>query len=305
MLETDYKVHKKKRYLIIPKDERSRRFIIQNTGVIIGSIIAAAGFVLFQLPFKLAAGGVTGLAIIINNYVSIPEGMLILGMNIPLLFIGYYYLGGLKFIFSTIVSVLCFSFSVDLFQLYFSSKLNPFPVSNDLLLNCIYAGIVFGFGMGIIYRSGGSIGGTSIPARILQMKTGFPLSQSYLITDMGIILLAGFVFYWELAMLATLTLILGGMVSDFMLEGVSQVRTAMIVTQHPVILQNTLIKELKRDVTTWGAKDLNENDRSVVYCTVRRSQVNDLKYYVSAVDPDALFVIGTAQQVWSGVHSSS
>ncbi|PLX68568.1 MAG: hypothetical protein C0603_05290 [Denitrovibrio sp.] len=208
MVNKRFKIHKSKRHLVVPKNEQIKRFVLQYSGILIGSVIAAIGYVLFQVPFKLAAGGVTGLAIIINNYIPVPEGMLILTLNIPLLILGYYYLGGWKFIFSTTFSVVVFSICVDVFQFFFTANLNPFPVSNDLLLNSIYAGIVFGFGAGLIYRSGASIGGTSIPARILQMKRGIPLSQSYMITDLGIILLAGFVFYWEIAMLATLTLIL-------------------------------------------------------------------------------------------------
>jgi uncharacterized membrane-anchored protein YitT (DUF2179 family) len=102
-----------------------------------------------------------------------------------------------------------------------------------MLLASIYAGVLFGVGMGAIYRAGGTIGGTSVPARILYEWLGFPLSQSYLFTDGAIIFIAGLIFNWGVALLAILTLVLSGTVSDMVLEGVSQVRTATIVTQKP------------------------------------------------------------------------
>jgi uncharacterized membrane-anchored protein YitT (DUF2179 family) len=194
-----------------------------------------------------------------------------------------------------------FSVASDIFVRVLPEVMKEYPVSEDLLLNCIYAGIVVGLGAGIIYRAGGTMGGTSIPARILQKRTGFPLSQSYLFTDLSIIILAGFVFTWEKAMLALLTLQFGGMFSDFVLEGVSQVRIAMIITDQPKLLSNTLMSNLQRGVSMWSITGAyTEQEKTMVYCTVRRSQVSDLKFLVSQVDSDAFLVIGTAQQAWGG-----
>ncbi|WP_022850707.1 YitT family protein [Limisalsivibrio acetivorans] len=286
---------------LIPKWQLVTRFLSQQSGIVIGSALAALGYVLFQLPFQIAAGGISGLIIVINNYIPVSVGLLYMLINIPLIIWGYYSLGGLRFIFSTSVSVVSFSVFSDIFVRYLPDMMRRYPVSEDLLLNTIYAGVVFGFGAGLIYRAGGTIGGTSIPARILQKHTGFPLSQSYMVTDMAIILLAGFVFSWEKAMLATLALLLGGMVSDFVLEGVSQVRIAMIITEHPKMMSHTLMNELQRGVSTWSVTGAyTEQSRSMLYCTVRRSQVSDLKYIVSAVDEKAFLVIGNAQQAYGG-----
>jgi uncharacterized membrane-anchored protein YitT (DUF2179 family) len=296
-----HKVHKKARRLIIPKKYVIIRFIYQNTAIIIGSAVAALGFVLFQLPFDIVAGGVTGLAIIINEFTPIPAGSSYFIMNIPLMVLGYYSLGKWRFISSTLISVIAFSIFTDIFLSVLPEVMKEYPVSKDLLLNSIYGGIIFGLGVGVIYRFGGTIGGTGIPARILQKKWGFPLSQSYMYTDIAIIILAGFVFNWENALLGTLTLLIGGMTSDFVLEGSSQVRTAMIITDHPKILGNTLMNELERGVTKWTVQGGYTNeDKAMIYCTVRRSQVADLKYLVSAVDSNAFLVIGTAQQAWGG-----
>jgi len=299
--EHRHEVHKKQKRLIIPTKYKVFRLLSQNLLIIIGSALSALGFVLFQIPFNLAAGGVTGLAIIVHKFLPISTGNAYLILNIPLLALGYFKLGKMKFLASTLVAVISFYIFTDVFVIYLPRVFNTYPLSQDLLLNSIYAGILFGVGMGLIYRAGGTIGGTSIPARIIQQKTGFPLSQTYMITDLAIIVLTGFVFDWEIAMLALLALLLCGMVSDFVLEGSSQVRTAFVITDHPKVLSNTLMAELGRGVSTWTIQGASsETDKTMVYCTVRRTQVSDLKYLVSAVDANAFLVIGIAQQAWGG-----
>ncbi|PLX66052.1 MAG: YitT family protein [Denitrovibrio sp.] len=299
--EHRHQVDKKLKRLIIPKKYVIFRYLTSNLFILIGSAVASLGFVLFQIPFYLAAGGITGLAIIVHDLFPISTGNAYLLLNVPLLILGYFKLGRMKFLSSTLLAVLSFSFFTEIFSSYLPAMFDEYPLSDDLLLDSIYAGILFGIGMGIIYRAGGTIGGTSIPARIIQQKTGFPLSQTYLMTDLFIIILAGFVFNWELAMLALLALLLCGMASDFVLEGTSQVRTAFIITEHPKVLSNTLMAELGRGVSTWTIKGgFTDTDKTMVYCTVRRTQVGDLKYYVAAVDANAFLVIGTAQQAWGG-----
>lgn len=290
---------------VVPKKDFILRFAYNQLLIIIGSILAAFGYVVFQVPFQIAAGGVSGLAIIFNEYTGLTVGMLYFILNIPLIIVGYFQLGGFKFILSTINSVITFSMASDIFVRLLPLYMKVYPVSEDLLLNCIYAGVSVGLGAGIIYRAGGSMGGTSIPARILQKRMGFPLSQSYLYTDMIVIVLAGFAFSWEKAMLALLTLLLGGMASDFVLEGVSQVRIAWIITDHPKVMSRTLMAELQRGVSMWQMTGAySDTERTMLYCTVRRSQVSDLKYLVSAIDPKAFLVIGTAQQAWGGTGFS-
>lgn len=285
----------------IPKAIRIRRFLFHQSVVAVGALLCALAYALFQVPFKIAAGGISGIGIIVNHYTGWSVGLLFLLMNIPLLFIGFRYLGGKRFLVSTVFSVFLFSIGADLFTHYLPLWLERFPLSDDALLNAIYAGMIYGVGSGLIYRAGGTMGGTSVPARIIQKFTGFALSQSYLFTDLGIIVAAGFVFSWEQSMLALLTLILGGIVGDFVLEGSSQVRTAMIVTEKPGILSRALMQELRRGVSSWPITGAyTETTHTMIYCSVRRSQIYDLRYVVSQVDPDAFLVVGMAQSAWGG-----
>jgi uncharacterized membrane-anchored protein YitT (DUF2179 family) len=266
-----------------------------------GAFIAALGYSIFQIPFNIAAGGVSGIGIIINHFTGLNEGTLFLIMNIPILIMGFFYLGRWKFLLYTIVSVLTFSITSDVLIIWLPQFLEQYPITNDMLLSAIYAGLVFGIGNGLIHRVGGTIGGTSVIGRIIQIKTGFPLSQAYLYTDGLIIFVSGIIFGWEIALHALLTLFVIGMASDFVIEGPSFVRTATIITDSPSDVTQALMFGLDRGASQWEITgSYTGKTRSMVFCTIYRSQVNELKQIVAAVDDDAFVVIGNAHQALGG-----
>ncbi len=265
--------------------------------LIIGTGLSALGYSLFQVPFKIAAGGVSGIGIIINSFTGWPLGAMYLVMNIPLLVLGYFYLGGWRFIVRTLLAVFLFSTAVDVLNIYLPQMLPQFPLTEDVLLNAIYGGIVGGVGAGFVYRSGGTMGGPSIIGRILQQRTGVPLSQIFLYTDGVVILTVGVIFGWEIALYALLTLFLNGLASDYTLEGPSSVRTATIITDNPEIIAQALIQELGRGVSQWQITGAyTGGTHAMLLCTIYRPQVNDLKRVVASVDRQAFVVIGTAHQ---------
>jgi uncharacterized membrane-anchored protein YitT (DUF2179 family) len=273
------------------------RAVQQWLVLIVGTGITALGYSLFQVPFDIAAGGVSGIGLIVNQFTGWPVGTFYLVVNIPLLVLGYFYLGGWRFLVKTLVAVMIFSAGTDLFNLYLPRMLDQYPVTDNMLLSAIYAGIVGGIGAGLIYRSGGPMGGTSIVGRIVQLKTGAPLSQVFLYTDGAIVVTAGLVFGWEAALYAMLTLFLSGLASDYTLEGPSSVRTATIITDKPQVVAQALIEELGRGVSEWQITGMYTGEpHSILFCTVYRPQVGDLKRIMARVDRDAFVVIGTAHQ---------
>lgn len=265
--------------------------------IVTGAIVAAFGYSFFQIPFNLAAGGISGIGIIINHFTGWFPGILYLLINIPLLILGYFYLGRWQFLIYTMLAVLVFSIATDLFITFLPAILTEYPITTNMLLSAIYAGLVSGIGVGIIYRAGGTVGGTGIVGRIIQQKTGIPLSQVYLYTDGVIILAAGFVFDWEIALHALLTLFLNGLASDFALEGPSTVRTVIIITDRPEALNQALMTGLRRGVSYWQITGgYTSQTHFMILCTIYRPQVIELKQIVASVDPRAFVVIGNAHQ---------
>lgn len=293
-----------KKKLELTTAEKILRITVQQVMMIAGAMISAMGYVLFQLPHNIAAGGVTGLGIIFNHLTGFPVGAFFFLLNIPLFVLGFFWLGRWQFIWSSAMAVIVFSISSDIFVRYLPLWMDNHPVTSDGLLAAIYAGVLYGLGTGLIYRYGGTIGGTSITARIIYNKTGYPLSQSYLFTDLAIILLAGFIFPFETALLAIITLILVGLFSDFVLEGTSQMRTIMIITDNPDPIRIAVIHELQRGLTHWEVTGgYSQKNRTMLYLTALRSRIYDVKHIVSRIDPEAFMVVGVSQQTWGGFNA--
>jgi uncharacterized membrane-anchored protein YitT (DUF2179 family) len=273
--------------------------------VIGGSIIGAFGYSLFLIPFNLAAGGLTGIGIIINYLTGWPAGATLFVLNLPLLVLGFFYLGRWRFVRYTLLAALVFSVATDLFIWYLPQVLGAPSITTDLLLAAIYAAIVTGIGSGLVYRAGANPGGTAILSRIIQLKTGIPLGQIYLYTDGAIVLVAGAVFGWETALLALLVLFLSGIASDFVLEGPSTVRMITIITHQPEELSQALMRRLGRGVSFWPVTGAyTGQEHTLLLCTVYRPQVSELKLIVAEIDPKAFVVIGNAHQAFGTQFSA-
>lgn len=268
-----------------------------NLFMLVGSVMAAFGYAMFQVPNNIAAGGVSGISIIVNHYVGWPVGLLYWALNLPLLVLGFFYLGRWAFLLRTLVAVTVFSIATDIFIVYMPQWISQYPLTNDLLLSTIYGGIVGGIGGGLIYRSGGTMGGTGIIGRIIQQKTGQPLSQVYFYTDGLTIIAAGLVFGWNIALYGFLMLFLNGLASDYTLEGPSSARTATIITNKPQLIVDELMQHLHRGVSYWEVTGgFTGQKRYLVLCTVTRPQVGQVKQLVAQADPEAFVTIGVSHE---------
>jgi len=269
----------------------------QFTLLVVGVLLAAFAYAVFQVPFNIAAGGIGGVSIVVNHYTGLSVGMLYAVMNIPLLILGFFQLGRWRFVFKTVFSVALFSISTDYITLYFPLYAPQFPLTADLLLNTIYGGIVGGIGGGLIFRAGATMGGTGILGRVIQMRTGTPLSQVYLWTDGLIVITMGIVFGWEVSLYAMLALFLSGLASDYTLEGPSSIRTASVITNRPQEMTAGLMDGLGRGVSRWEITGgYTGETRHMIFCTIFRPQVNDLKRIVGQIDEGAFVIIGDAHQ---------
>jgi uncharacterized membrane-anchored protein YitT (DUF2179 family) len=278
-----------------------RRFLL----LITGTLIAAIGYAVFQVPYNIAAGGVSGIGIIVNHFTGFPVGPFYLLVNLPLFVLGFFTLGGWRFLINTVISVVLFSAATEVIELYHASWIGPMPITGDPLLSAIFAGLIGGIGAGFVFAAGATLGGTAILGRMLQLRTGIPLSQLYLWVDGGIVVTAAFVFGWESALYAMLTLLLSGIAADYALEGPSRARNAIIVTTEREQMRQALMTQLDRGVSFWDATGgYTGEPRTIILCTITRPQVNDLKRIVSTVDPNAFVSIGITQDVLGSGFSS-
>jgi len=269
---------------------------IRDFGLVgLGTLIQAVGLRIFLIPADLASGGVSGIAQLINYYTHWPIGLMVFVGNVPLFIIGWRFLGGKRFAMRTAFAIAALSFLTDavLWLPFFPRN----GLTSDLVLNSLYGAVVAGIGYGLVYRGQGTSGGSDILARILNHYRGIPITQSYLITDTAVILGAGFVFGWDKALYAVITLYVSGLVVDTTMEGAGTVRTALIITSEPQVVADKILKQMERGVTVLsGTGAYTGKDRPVLYMVLTRSEVQMLKTIVHEADAQAFMVIGAAHE---------
>ncbi|HNB52068.1 MAG TPA: YitT family protein [Anaerolineales bacterium] len=261
--------------------------------ILLGTLLQAVALHLFFLSANLATGGVAGIAQMIHHYTNWPIGLMVFIGNLPLFGLGWRYLGGRRFVTRTAVAIISYSLFVDLLPPFMPAD----GLTEDLVLNALYGAVVAGIGYGLVYRGQGTSGGSDILARILNRWRGVPMTQSYLMVDTLVILSAGFVFGWEEALYAVITLYVSGIVAETTFEGRGMVRTALLVTSQPEAVARQVLEVLQRGVTIVPAiGGYTGEPRSVLYCVVSRSEIVQLKTIVQEIDPRAFMVVGQAYE---------
>ncbi|MBP6017129.1 MAG: YitT family protein [Candidatus Promineofilum sp.] len=275
--------------------EAAGRLIRDYAIIIFGSVLLAVSMHLFFIPNQLVAGGLSGTAQIINKFTGWPIGTLSFILNIPLFILGWFYLGGYRFLARTVFSAFTFSVVLDGLQLFWPG----ISLTHDLALNTLYGGVTAGVAVGLLFRAKATSGGTDILARILERRFGTPLSQAYLYTDGLVVFLAGLTFGWELALYAVIALYVGGVLVEVTLNGSNVMRVATIITTQPQAVADRILADLERGVTDWTGRGMyTGSERHVLLCAVSRADTVLLKGIIHEVDPSAFVIIGQAQEVF-------
>jgi len=261
--------------------------------ILVGALLQALAMRLFLVPGQMVSGGISGAAQIINYFTHWPIGLMVFIGNVPLFFLGWRFLGRARFALRTAVSVTAFSILTDLLVLFIPAQ----GVTDDLVLNCLYGGILLGVGLGLVYRGQGTSGGSDILGRILNSKLGISISQAYLITDTLVVLAGGIAFDWRHALYGLAVIYVSGLAAEAVSEGSSIFRTAMIVSNFPNEVAAKIMAVLERGVTVLsGTGAYTGAERPVLYCVITKSEVNQLKQLVQEADPAAFMVIGHAHE---------
>ncbi len=272
----------------------SWRLVRDLAYLLAGATVLALAMVLFLIPAELAAGGVSGLALVLHHYTGWPIGAMTFAFNVPLFALGWRYLGGPRFAWRTVLTVFAFSTVVDLLPLVWQVPL----LTNDSVLQVLYGGVLSGIGAGLIYRGKGTSGGTDILARILAYRFGIPMAQSYLTADAAVLLAAGATFGWEKAMYALVVLYIAGLAAEGVHQGANIARTALIITTRPQEVTQAILHRLDRGATIIPARGAYTGQpRPIVYCVLSRTDVPKLKALVREIDPQAFMVVGQAHEV--------
>jgi uncharacterized membrane-anchored protein YitT (DUF2179 family) len=271
-------------------------FIWKYIQLMTGAVLGAISVIVFLVPADVVPQGLSGLATVIAQYINLPLGVLILLFNIPILYLGYRMLpGGWRMIADSAFVVVMYSVMIEVIAPFLPTG----GYSDDRLLNTVFGGIIGGISGGIVYRTGTNYGGTSVLALIMQRKLGLPLSQTFLYTDTVIIAIAGLAFGIEGALYAMIVVFLGGITSDYVMEGPSVIRTVVVLTNHPEEISSAVMERLERGVTSLSARGMySGNEKSMLYIIVSRAQVNELRQLIAEIDERAFVVVGRGQTAY-------
>ncbi|MBZ0308917.1 MAG: YitT family protein [Anaerolineae bacterium] len=165
--------------------------------MLVGIFIGAVSVIVFMSPFQIAPAGATGVAVIMHDILGTPIGLMILLLNIPIQIIAWKLLpDGAKMVLRTIFVLVVYSFVIDVLAPYLPEE----GVSQNVLLNAIFGGVLGGISTGLMYRAGATFGGSSTLALIMQRRLGTPMSSTYLYIDGFVMGAAGLAFGWESAL---------------------------------------------------------------------------------------------------------
>ena len=257
----------------------------------------AISYNLFLVPNNIVAGGVGGLAIIVNYLINIDNSIFIFIVDILLLILSYFLLGTKKTK-ATILGSILFPIFVNL-----TSNIGTIIEidTNQLLLISVFGGVVYGFGAGMIYKAGFTTGGTDIINQILSKYLKISIGNSMLYCDGTIVLLTAFIFGPTHFMYSIIVLYVISYMSDRVILGVSDSKAFYIVTEEEKKIKEYILQYLNHGVTVFNAKGGYAKEKeNVLMCVLPTKDYYRLKEGIHEIDANAFFVVTDAYEVFGG-----
>lgn len=266
-----------------------------------GSILFAVSDILFVVPYKLAPGGVYGIATVLNTLFGWKISFSTLFMEIPLVLIGTIILGP-RFGIKTIVSIITILLTVWFMETYVSPDYAK--VISDPMLNTIVAGVFYGISIGLIFKSRATSGGSDIIAMILAKYTKISLGQLVMIVDGAIVMFTlaqptgtGTI-GWEFAIYSMIIIFIEGKIIDTVVSGASYHKTVLIISDQVESIASKINNDLKRGATIFnGTGAYTGDEKRMIYAVMSRREVEILKLHIKEVDPKAFVNVTEANEI--------
>ncbi len=269
--------------------------ILNYVYILLGSLIMAFGVVSFLSPNHIATGGTAGLAIVLHSVVNLSIGVLMALVNIPLIIIGWKYLGQ-KFALKTVICILLIVVFVDLFAQVFKTP----NLSTNLMLAALYGGVSVGSGLGLIFKGGASAGGGTILAKIISTKTNLKTSSVILILDALVVISAAYVFKSiELGLWSLISIYVGSKLIDTILVGAQNQKIVHISSSKNLIELSRIISEsIGVSGTIVNGNDLNSSEKKdIIFIMIDKNRINTLKQIVYHYDSEVKMIVMEATEV--------
>ena len=278
-------------------EKKSRAIIKEYLLIAAGTALIAFAVASIYDPSGFVTGGFSGLAIIVKQLTEdmvpggIPLAVTNLLLNIPVFLIAIR-LKGWNYIVKTLFGTVMLSFWLGI--------LPVIPLAEgDLLLTALYGGVVMGVGIGLVFLSQATTGGTDLIAAIVQhFWRHYSIADIMQVIDAVIVLAGAYLFGIQMALYAVISIYLVSKVSDGIIEGLKFSKAAFIITQRPDELAQILMDDLSRGVTGLSARGMySGQEKNMLFCVVSRKEIVRLKELTLALDPDAFVIVSDVREV--------
>lgn len=282
----------------------SKDFFITYGWLLGGCFVFAVGAVMFAEPYGFAPGGTYGLSMVFHHLWGWETEITALCMDVPLLLLGMYFLGGMF----GIKTIIC-TFAIPLFMRLihatygYDALLEPGVTERtelqEQLLSAIFGGIVYGIGIGMIFKARATSGGSDIISMILNKYTHISLGTLVIIVDCTITLSTVVAFGdWRLPMYSWIIVFIEGKVIDLVLDGASVHKTLMIVTDKVEEVKSIILNDIKRGATLLPAVGMYKGEqRNLIYTILTRREMMVLRHKIAEIDPEAFINIVDSKEI--------
>ncbi|NLY73289.1 MAG: YitT family protein [Tissierellia bacterium] len=262
----------------------------------IGLLTVALGFHIFMVPSSLAAGGISGLALVVNSvFPFIKVGVFMLIMNIILFILGFLLIGK-EFGGLTVYCSLFLSGAIALLEVVYPLSQ---PLVDDLLLNLVMGTLIQGIGMALVFYENASTGGTDVLAKILNKFFGTSIGKSLLMIDSLITLGAMKVFGLRIGLYSFLGVIMAGFLIDKIIAGFDERIQVMILSSEDRIIRDYILDDLGRGSTYLRAMGAySQENRDMLTAVISKREYLRLIKFIKETDPKAFVTVGFVHEVY-------
>lgn len=257
-------------------------------------VLMDIGVYVFKFPNNFSFGGVSGLAVVLTNFLPFTASQVNLFINMILLIIGFLFLGkgfGVKTAYVTVVSSLLLNLMEVVFPMYA-------PLTDETTLEFLYAIALPAIASAMLFYENASSGGTDIIAMIVKQHTTMDISSAIMVVDAAIVVAACFVFDIRTGLFSVCGLMTKSLLIDKAIERMKLNKYFTIICSNPKPICDYIMNDLKRSATVYNAEGAYTHKGKVVILTVMDpKQAVMLERYIQTVEPDAFLMVTKSSEI--------
>lgn len=271
---------------------RTYTAVVDCAVIAVGAVLMGVALSVFMVPFKIAPGGVSGLATVLHYLTGLRVSVLIPLINIPIFIIGIIRLER-DFLVKSVFGTVVLSIATE------TAAILP-PPTSDPLISAVFGGAVMGIGISAVLSRGGTTGGTDILVLVIRRSfSEVSVGRLYLLIDGAVIAMAGLAFSsGEVIFYSAVSLVVSTYMTDAALEGLNLARLVYIISDSNREICDRIYAELKRGVTGLNSVSMySGRSGRILMCVIRKGQLSKLKKIIQDIDKDAFVIICDAKEV--------